>query len=171
MKQGRTVGTLVLAGGIILGVAGLGILLALAAFSGLEFAGLAVGLVVLLVIVLPVVGMGVFLLASASREAEEAVVVAQQRKLLDMVLAEGELRMSDAALELKVDTAQLKDWVYTLVGLGVFSGYINWDDGVLYSREASKLRDMTECVRCGGSVRIAGRGVSQCAHCGTEYYL
>ena len=49
--------------------------------------------------------------------------------------------------------------VYQLVGLQVFSGYINWDDGILYSSEASKLRELDKCKNCGGEITLAGKGI------------
>jgi hypothetical protein len=58
-----------------------------------------------------------------------------------------------------------------LVGLGVFTGYINWDDGVLFSAQASQLRDLTQCKKCGGAVKLVGKGVVKCPYCGTEYFL
>jgi hypothetical protein len=66
---------------------------------------------------------------------------------------------------------QIKDMIYSLVGLGVFSGYIHWDKGVLYSSDASKLRDMKQCPNCGGELQLSGKGVAKCRFCGTEFYL
>ena len=88
-----------------------------------------------------------------------------------MVLTRGEVRISDVVLELESTRSQVQQWVYTLVGMGLFSGYINWEDGILYSREASKLKDIHECLRCGGDVALAGKGMSKCKYCGTEYFL
>ena len=75
------------------------------------------------------------------------------------------------AVELQVPRDEVKNWIYRLVGLGVFTGYINWDDGVLYSAQASKLRELTNCKKCGGEVKLVGKGVVKCPYCGTEYFL
>jgi tRNA(Ile2) C34 agmatinyltransferase TiaS len=61
--------------------------------------------------------------------------------------------------------------LYSLVGLGLCSGYINWDKGVLYSSEASKLRDLKQCPNCGGEIVLSGKGVARCRFCGTEFFL
>jgi tRNA(Ile2) C34 agmatinyltransferase TiaS len=61
--------------------------------------------------------------------------------------------------------------IYELVGLQVFSGYINWDQGILYSSDASKLRELTQCKNCGGEIQLVGKGVVKCKFCGTEYFL
>lgn len=52
-----------------------------------------------------------------------------------------------------------------------FSGYINWDEGILYSAEAAALREAGRCPNCGGALALAGRGVIRCPHCGTEIFL
>jgi hypothetical protein len=65
----------------------------------------------------------------------------------------------------------VKDMIYQLVGLQVFSGYINWEKGVLYSSDASKLRELSKCKNCGGEIKLVGKGVVTCKFCGTEYFL
>jgi DNA-directed RNA polymerase subunit RPC12/RpoP len=47
---------------------------------------------------------------------------------------------------------------------------MNWDEGLLYSADASKLAH-DRCPRCGGEITLAGKGVAQCAHCGSEIFL
>ncbi len=124
-----------------------------------------------MVVTLPAFGLGAFLLYRSKAEAAENVLVAKQRQLLDMVTTRGELSISAAVVELQSPKSEVQRWVYNLVGLGVFNGYINWDEGVLYSSEAAQLKDLTECMRCGGEVALAGKGVTKYKHCGTEYYL
>ena len=53
---------------------------------------------------------------------------------------------------------------------GLFSGYINWDDGLLISRRAAELRG-NKCPQCGGEVELSGKGVVSCPYCGTEVFL
>ena len=64
----------------------------------------------------------------------------------------------------------VSDWVYDLVHKGLFAGYINWDDGLLISRDAAQLRG-NKCPNCGGEVDLAGKGVIQCPYCGAEIFL
>jgi DNA-directed RNA polymerase subunit RPC12/RpoP len=52
----------------------------------------------------------------------------------------------------------------------LFSGYINWDDGVLYSKQASQLKTGT-CPNCGAKLELAGKGVVKCSACGSEVFL
>jgi len=74
-------------------------------------------------------------------------------------------------LEMQLPRDRIKEMIYSLVGLGVFSGYINWDKGVLYSSDASKLRDLKQCPNCGGEITLTGKGVARCRFCGTEFFL
>jgi tRNA(Ile2) C34 agmatinyltransferase TiaS len=88
-----------------------------------------------------------------------------------MVQSRGQLPIDEAALELQLPRDTIRDMINSLVGLGVFSGYINWDKGVLYSQEASKLRELTKCPNCGGEITLSGKGVARCRFCGTEFFL
>ena len=58
-----------------------------------------------------------------------------------MVSTQGQIRIADAALELGATKINSKRWLYDLVGKGLFSGYINWDEGVLYSRSRPPVED------------------------------
>ena len=88
-----------------------------------------------------------------------------------MVKARGQVNISDIIVELQSSLPEVQDMIYKLVGMGVFSGYINWDEGTLYSEQASALRDLQECRNCGGQLSLAGKGVVKCPFCGTEYFL
>lgn len=103
-------------------------------------------------------------------EVAERADVARQRKILNMVEARGQVNIRDLVLELKEDTTEVREDIYTLVGLGLFTGYINWNDGILYSRAASQLTGNT-CPNCGGEQEFAGKGVIKCKYCGAEIFL
>ncbi|MCC7206152.1 MAG: hypothetical protein IT323_02535 [Anaerolineae bacterium] len=127
--------------------------------------------IALLVLVAPFVGGGVYVLAQGMGDAKKAAEASQQRKLLNVVQSRGQIKLDDAALELQVPKDRLRDMVHSLVGLGVFSGYINWDEGTLYSKDASALRELRTCPNCGGEITLSGKGVARCRFCGTEFFL
>jgi hypothetical protein len=162
--------------GIILIVVGvvIGFIAAAYLFTNQELTGpariLGLGLA-LLVVVAPLVGGGIYLTVQGAGEARQAVDANQQRKLLNIIQSRGEVKIDDAALEMQVPKDKLRDMLYSLVGLGVYSGYINWDKGVLYSSEASKLRDLKQCPNCGGEIELSGKGIAKCRFCGTEFFL
>ena len=171
MSRGRLVGILLLGAAVLACLIGSAVIVAPFVSGDLSLAAMFLGFALVAVFVLPLAGGGVFMLVRGGQEAKSDVVAQKQRRLLDMVTTRGELPISDAAVELQMPRDEVKNWVYRLVGLGVFTGYINWEDGVLYSAQASQLRDMTHCKKCGGEVKLAGKGVVRCPYCGTEYFL
>jgi hypothetical protein len=169
----RTVGIILLVVALVvclLGVAffGIGGATSQAATASGRILGFAL-LVVLLVA--PMAGVGGFLLVRGRKEQVEEQQAAMQRKILDMVKTRGRVDVSDVVVELQSDLPAVQDMVYKLVGMGVFSGYVNWDEGTLYSTEASELRGIEQCKNCGGNLTLAGKGVIKCPYCGTEYFL
>jgi len=163
--------------GMIMIVAGIAICLVAALFFGSGAASgrtasamiLGFGLVFVFV-VLPLVGVGGFLFAKDRQEAAAFAEVEKEKRVLNMVLTQGQVRVSEAALELNATRDQVKEWVYDLVGKGLFTGYINWDEGILYSKQASELKT-NKCPNCGGQLELAGKGVVSCPYCGTEIFL
>lgn len=164
--------------GIILSIVGLGIALiggiwlATTVSSGENDAGGAVlGAGVLFIPVALLVGFGIYLFVRGGTEAQEESVMQKQRQLLDILKSRGQVSVNDMALEMHASVDTIKDLVYQLVGLQVFSGYINWDQGILYSQEASQLRQLDKCKNCGGEISLVGKGIVRCKYCGTEYFL
>ena len=96
---------------------------------------------------------------------------AQQRQLLNIVQSRGQVPIRDLALEMQLPSEQIRDMVHHLVGLGIFSGYVNWDKGVLYSQQAKELRELQQCPNCGGEISLRGKGVATCKFCATEFFL
>ncbi len=166
MNVGRVLGIILVVVGIF--ICGLG-----AAVSGTAaetVAGKVLGIALSGLIAAPFVGVGIFLFVRGMQEAKAMSVVQQQKKLLGMIRAQGRVSIADAALELDVTRDQVKEWVYDLVNKGLFTGYINWDDGDLISVDAAKM-DKTKCPYCGGQLELAGKGVVECPYCGTEIFL
>ncbi len=124
-----------------------------------------------LVIVLPLLGGGVYIFWRGQHEAAQMAEVQSQRKLLNIIKTQGQINIADLALELNAPRDQVQHWLYDLVGKGLYSGYVNWDEGVLYSQQATQLRTVQQCKHCGGELKLAGKGVITCPFCGTEYFL
>ncbi|MEP0764142.1 MAG: hypothetical protein HRF48_15540 [Chloroflexota bacterium] len=162
--------------GVMLVVVGLavGVLAAAWLFTNEDLEGPAriLGLAIaLLVLVAPLVGGGVYLLAFGGQQARQEAEAARQRTLLNVVQTRGQVRLDELAVELQLPRDRIKDMVHDLVGLGVFSGYVKWDEGVLYSSDAQQLRDLKQCPNCGGEITLSGKGIATCRFCGTEFFL
>jgi hypothetical protein len=164
--------------GIILTVVGVGVaviaglwLASQTASGALSAGGATLGAGLAFIPVALLVGFGIYMFVQGGTEAREESVMQKQRQLLDILKSRGQVSVNDLALEMGANVDSVKDMVHQLVGLQVFSGYVNWKDGMLYSSDADQLRQLSKCRNCGGEISLAGKGIAVCKYCGTEYFL
>lgn len=170
--MGRTLGIILIIGGIVVGAIIVALMLVYRSEGSLTAGAATLGIVLgLLVLSLPQLGFGTYLLMRGRQEAAVAETAGQQRQLLGMVKARGQVQISDLALEMRLSRDQIQQMIYELVNMGLYSGYINWSEGTLYSSQASELRQLDRCRNCSGQLELAGKGVIRCPFCGTEYFL
>ncbi len=124
-----------------------------------------------LVLVIPLIGAGIFFFIKGGQEAQRADAMASQRKLLDIVSTRGQVAIPDLVLDLNSTRDQVEADLLALVGRGLFSGYVDWNKGMLYSVEASQLQGRGTCPNCGGELELAGKGLIKCPYCGAEIFL
>jgi DNA-directed RNA polymerase subunit RPC12/RpoP len=169
--QGRTIGILFIIVGLVI-VLGAAVCLSPSLVEGkLRASGFALGVALAFVfITLPLVAVGVFMLIRGQSEARQMAEVTKEKKLLNMVQSRGKVKVADAAIELDVPLDQVKNYLYDLVGKNLFIGYINWQEGVLYAKQASEMRT-TKCPHCGGERELVGKGLVKCPYCGSELFL
>jgi len=171
-SSGKMIGLAMIAAGVILGVAGGAWLISGMNENKLEQSGAVFGLILLLgVIVLPLVGGGIFFTRKGSMEEQQLSKINEQRRLLDIVSTRGQVSIADLVLELKSSRDDVERNLNELVGRGLFSGYVDWNRGMLYSVEASKLQGAQYCPNCGGKLELAGKGVVTCPYCGAQIFL
>lgn len=171
MNSGRLIGIIAMVVGVVVAALG-GLFLAQQMNAGdLQAGGAIVGAFFFFIPVALLVGFGIFMYVRGGQEASLQSEMEDQRKLLDIVKTRGQVDMHQLAIEMQSDVETVKSLLYQLVGLQVFSGYVNWDKGMLYSAEAANLRDLHECENCGAPIELAGKGVIACKFCGTEYFL
>ena len=173
MSTGRIVGIILLVAAVIVVVAGGFLLLTqMATESNASAGGSALGFVCL---VLPIAvalgGVGVYLLITGRGEEAQMAKARQQREILNMVLTQGKVRLDDIALKLNLNRTEVEAMVRDLVGKELFTGAVNWKDGILYSKEASQMKSDHKCPNCGGVLELAGKGVIECPFCGAEVFL
>jgi DNA-directed RNA polymerase subunit RPC12/RpoP len=167
MSQGKMLGYILIGIGVLIFVFG-----AIWAFGGsiATTGGSILATFFAFIIAAPLVGFGLYTLNKGAGEAAETVQIKRQQKLLGMVQTQGKVDIANAAIELGVTRDQTRQLIYDLIGKQLFSGYVNWDEGMLFSADASKLKDGT-CPKCGGKLELAGKGMVKCPYCGSEVFL
>ena len=118
-----------------------------------------------------IAGAGVYFFLSGQSETKQFATVEQEKRVLNSVMTQGQVQIPQLAIEMNASVDQIKSYVYDLVGKGLFTGYVDWKAGKLFSQEASKLQGRTTCPNCGGQLELGGKGVIKCPYCGAEIFL
>ena len=170
--SGRVIGLILIAIGVVIGVlSGLWLMSGMSE-GNLRGSGALFGAAFLfLVVVAPLVGGGIFFLTRGRAEEQTTARARAQRRLLDMVSTRGKISIIDIAQELKLSRAEIEGDLYDLVGMGLFTGYVDWNKGILQSVEAARLQGEQHCPNCGGILEMAGKGLVKCPYCGAEIFL
>ena len=168
--QGRTVALVLIVLGLIIGVTAVFFLFSGLAEGRLRISGFLLGLVLVMMLCLPLLGGGAFLLVRSRSEAQQFAEAAKEKKILNMVRTQGKVNVAEVAIEMNLTRDLVKEYIYDLVGKGLFTGYINWDEGTLFTRDAAEMRS-TKCPNCGGIREVVGKGIVKCPYCGSELFL
>jgi ribosomal protein S27AE len=133
--------------------------------------GRVLGMLLGLLVLLPIIGVGIYLVRQGSAEETQYANVQQEKKLLNSVLTQGQVSVAELAIDLGVPSETVEDMIRSVVGKQLFSGAIDWKRGILYSVESDKLVGEQKCPNCGGDLRFAGKGLITCPYCGTDVFL
>jgi DNA-directed RNA polymerase subunit RPC12/RpoP len=164
---GRTMGAALMAGSVVLLVA----FLVWASAAVPTGDGKALAVVLALLVLSPVFGVGFYVFRRGTVEKAEFAVVEQEKKILNMVLTQGQVNIGQLVAELQMPRDTIEDMIRDLVGKQLFSGAINWEKGLLYSVESQALTEGRKCPNCGSEVTFAGKGLIKCPYCGSEVFL
>jgi DNA-directed RNA polymerase subunit RPC12/RpoP/predicted transcriptional regulator len=133
--------------------------------------GLVLGMVIALAVLGPVFGIGAYVFRKGTVEQTEFANVQQEKKILNMVLTQGQVTIAELVAELEAPRESVEEMIRNLVGKQLFSGAINWEKGILYSVESQELTADRKCPNCGGELTFAGKGLIACPYCGSEVFL
>ncbi len=170
-SSAKTIGILLAGGGLLLlaGIVAWGLI---GLSNGdLENDGFALLLVLAGIVLLPLILVGGFMIVKGRSEVKNLAELDQQRKLLNVVQTRGQVSISDLVLDLGTTRDAVQQSLNELVGRGLFSGYVDWNKGMLYSVEASKLTGQQTCPNCGGQLELAGKGKIRCPYCGADIFI
>lgn len=170
MGQGKTVGVILIVVGLIVIVVAMLLLSSGVSEGRLVGSGFVLGLALALVLALPLIAGGVITFLRGQGEAAQFAEAEKEKKILNIVQTHGQVNVADVVIEMSSTRDQVKEYIYDLVGKGLFTGYINWEDGILYARQAAEMQT-TKCPNCGGVREVVGKGVVKCPYCGSELFL
>lgn len=164
-------GLIMLGAGLILGIGFWAWLIQGIREDRIQGSGAIFGIILSLFLVIPLVGAGAYFIVKGNAEAKDLARVQEQRQLLDIVTTRGQVSIPDLVLELNSSRDKVQSDLNQLVGRGLFSGYVDWNKGMLYSVERSKLQGQQQCPNCGGTLELAGKGLVKCPFCSAEIFL
>jgi hypothetical protein len=170
MGQAKTVGVILIAIALVIFLIASLFMLSGMSEGRLRGSGLMLGLGLTLVLVLPLLAVGVVMLRQGGVEARQFAQAEREKRILNIVQTHGQVRVGDVVIEMNLTRDQVRDYIYDLVGKGLFTGYINWQDGILYAKQASEMQT-TKCPNCGGVREVVGKGIVKCPFCGSELFL
>lgn len=133
--------------------------------------GRMLGNLLALIVLSPIFGIGVYVFRKGSVEKAEFAQVEKEKKLLNMVLTQGQINISQLVAELQMPRETIEEMIRNVVGKQLFSGAIDWKKGILYSVESQHLTDGRKCPNCGGELTFAGKGMITCSYCGSDVFL
>ncbi len=169
--SGRIVGLGLIIGSVVLLLGFIAWAVTAVVGSETSATGMVLGIFLALVVFAPIIGIGIYLLRRGQSEQQQFDVVSQEKKILNMVLAQGQVGMGELIGELGEPRDRVEEMIRNLVGKRLFSGAINWDKGILYSVESQQLAEGRHCPNCGGELEFAGKGIIACPYCGSEVFL
>jgi hypothetical protein len=167
MSQGKTIG-LVLAG---IGAVILLFAVLWASTSQMSLSAKVLAVFFGAVVAAPLLGFGIYTYRKGQYEAGEEQQIGKERKLLNLVMTQGKVNIADATLEMKTTRDETKQLIYDLIGKQLFTGYVDWKDGMLFSADAAQIKAGGKWPKCGGQLELAGKGIIKCPYCGSEVFL
>lgn len=93
-----------------------------------------------------------------------------REEVLERVMTRGRCKFDELAQELGVSPKTVEEAIYDVVGMKLFTGYVNWPGREIIAMEAEQISG-DKCPNCGGAIELAGKSMARCPYCGTQIFL
>lgn len=168
MNTGQKQGMIAIGVGFVLTVLA-GFLLAILAN---DTTSLLISATIVFLLIAPILGFGIYRYAKSTQD--ERISTAEEmekpRQLLDILRERGQADISSLSQELDASPDEIKTMIDDLISLELFSGIINWDDGIIAIIDSNVLGLIDACKNCQNPIEMKEQTVTICTHCGTEYH-
>jgi hypothetical protein len=135
----RTIGiAAIVIGFVVTAIAGF-----ILAASNLQSGALLTRALIAFAIVLPIMLFGIYFYVTSDRDLVSSTLsdTELQLKLIDIIRERKRVSLEDLAAELQVDMTAITRLVEDLDALDLFTGYIDWNNRVVYAVRPNELRD------------------------------
>lgn len=153
---------LIIVGILVAAFLGLGV-----ASGALEITGFAAGFIIF---VLPFFAVAGYMLVKSFGEGKQLDSLAKEQRVLDAIRSRGKTTFAEVARVSGLGESEAKAAVDGLVGKNLFTGYLNWKTGEIFSKDAADLAGAKKCPACGAQLEVVGKGMVKCPYCGTQVY-
>lgn len=170
MNKGQTRGMLAIGFGFLI-ITFAGIALSFLAINVLTTPQTFISAIIVFIVSSPLFGYGILTYARSTEDEAYATNddMEKPRLLLDYLHEHGQSDISILAKELDTTPSNIKQYINELSELSLFSGIIDWDNGLIALAKPSVIEALDICKSCKNPIKIYGN-VTTCQHCGTEYY-
>jgi hypothetical protein len=91
------------------------------------------------VVVVPIIGLGVYQYSKSDMESNAVSEMEQQRRMMDIIRQRGQVSLEELAAELRVSIGTVTRLVEDLDSLDLFTGYIDWANSRIYAVQPQEL--------------------------------
>lgn len=167
--SGRTVGFVMLSSAIM--VACSGTISSTAFFVLIPFSGSRNMMIGSLLLATPFMGLGAFLYWRGKKTLSELAIIQHQKRLLFMLKQQEYVRINDVGCALGKSPSYVQYLIHDLVAKGLFHGYLDRTEGLLFPRWSGSLRGLKKCPICAGKQEFTRKRTIDCQHCRAQIFL
>ncbi|MGQ9625513.1 MAG: DUF533 domain-containing protein, partial [Anaerolineae bacterium] len=99
---------------------------------------------------------------------EEEELSWREKRFLNIMEVQRQVRVLALASVLKLSPEDFKEYVYKLASAGLFTGYADWNEGVVYARKREEMAE--ECPNCKAPRQPGQEDIAKCPFCGVELF-